>query len=270
MGSDEIPSDFYELLGVDSGADTLDIKAAYRKAAREWHPDRNGGDAARFRAVKEAYDVLSDPVAREAYDNTRIAGPYVTPGEIIWTLADGRLPGSVTVRLSNRGDDLPTDIDVAPDSGSFWRVSVPTAVLEGDDLYDFSIVPVSLSTMTAGTYRDELRFIVDGQVAKLSIVLEVPKTATPPPRPPRARLERWPAPPPRPRSMGITEASPRAGASRVIRALLSKLGALIAAVALLALPFGIEALWAPIFNHNQHNLLVDLVGLAIGLARNVQ
>jgi molecular chaperone DnaJ len=63
--------DYYELLGVGRGADDATIKAAYRRLAKEHHPDRKNGckeSEARFKAINQAYDVLKDPQKRAAYD----------------------------------------------------------------------------------------------------------------------------------------------------------------------------------------------------------
>ncbi|MFD0715066.1 molecular chaperone DnaJ [Paenibacillus sp. GCM10027626] len=62
--------DYYEVLGVDKNASAEDMKKAYRKLAREYHPDVNkAADAEeKFKEVKEAYDVLSDDSKRETYD----------------------------------------------------------------------------------------------------------------------------------------------------------------------------------------------------------
>jgi molecular chaperone DnaJ len=62
---------FYETLEVDRAANDAELKAAYRKAAMKWHPDRNPGDAeaeARFKELNAAYDCLKDPQKRAAYD----------------------------------------------------------------------------------------------------------------------------------------------------------------------------------------------------------
>src|SRR5215213_8307708 len=66
-----VSEDYYDLLGVQRGADEAAIKAAYRRLAKEHHPDRKGGcknAEAQFKAINEAYDVLKDPQKRAAYD----------------------------------------------------------------------------------------------------------------------------------------------------------------------------------------------------------
>ena len=63
--------DFYELLGVDRSVDNGTLKSAYRKLAMKYHPDRNPGDKSaekKFKEVSEAYEILSNPEKKSAYD----------------------------------------------------------------------------------------------------------------------------------------------------------------------------------------------------------
>lgn len=66
-----VDGDYYDLLGLARGADDAAIKAAYRRLAKECHPDRHGGctdQEARFKSISEAYECLKDPQKRAAYD----------------------------------------------------------------------------------------------------------------------------------------------------------------------------------------------------------
>jgi len=74
-------SDYYQTLGISKSSDEKEIKSAYRKLARQYHPDVNPGDAAAeetFKRLGEAYEVLGDPKKRAAYDEER-ARPKVQP-----------------------------------------------------------------------------------------------------------------------------------------------------------------------------------------------
>lgn len=69
--------DYYEVLGVQKGADAKDIKKAYRKVAMQYHPDKNPGDKTaeeKFKEAAEAYEVLNDPEKRARYDQYGHAG----------------------------------------------------------------------------------------------------------------------------------------------------------------------------------------------------
>lgn len=70
--------DYYSILGVSKDASTKDITKAYRRLARQYHPDANPGDAAaeeRFKAISAAYDVIGNDEKRAEYDDVRRMGP---------------------------------------------------------------------------------------------------------------------------------------------------------------------------------------------------
>ena len=76
--------DYYQVLGVSSTATDKDIARAYRKLAKQYHPDANPGSEDRFKEISAAHDVLGDPATRKEYDEARRLGPmaggFGTPG----------------------------------------------------------------------------------------------------------------------------------------------------------------------------------------------
>ena len=87
--TNSMAQDYYEILGVDRNAQADDLKKAYRKLARQLHPDVNSeADAAeRFKAVTTAYEVLSDPNKRATYDRCAVADQDRSRGGSLWGLS---------------------------------------------------------------------------------------------------------------------------------------------------------------------------------------
>ena len=120
--------DFYAILGVDKKADAATIKSEYRKKAREFHPDKTKGNKTleeRFKAVSEAYDILSDDKKRAEYDQARSlfqqggipgagyagdfnAGGFGDLGDIF-----GNLFGANQRRGPRRGQDLQANATIS-------------------------------------------------------------------------------------------------------------------------------------------------------------
>src|ERR1700689_3073210 len=67
--------DYYKVLGVVSTATDKEITRAYRKLAKQFHPDSNPGSEERFKEISAAYDVLGDAEKRKEYDEVRRLGP---------------------------------------------------------------------------------------------------------------------------------------------------------------------------------------------------
>ena len=145
--------DFYKVLGVDKKAAADDIKKKYRALARDLHPDKTKGDSEKeekFKAVSEAYEILSDTKKRAEYDEARSSferGSFFPPQggfqeDILATLFGGGRRGprrgrdlqieeSITFRESVFGTTL--DLHLATDRGQAQNISarVPTGVADG-------------------------------------------------------------------------------------------------------------------------------------------
>jgi molecular chaperone DnaJ len=139
--------DPYKVLGVDKKASDDAIKKAYRKLARDYHPDRNQGDKnaeERFKEVQEAYSILSDADKRRAYDQGGGifgggAGGGFDPGafrggfgggigDILSDLFGGGRPGGAGAQRPQRGRDLETEVHVSFDQameGAQVPVTIP-------------------------------------------------------------------------------------------------------------------------------------------------
>jgi molecular chaperone DnaJ len=131
--------DLYSVLGVPRKASAEEIKKAYRKLARQYHPDRNPGDdeaEERFKEVQEAYDTLSDPKKRQEYDSGGMfsgfgprgfaGGGFTSDLGDIFSTFFGRQAGPRDA--SARGRDLETEVQLSFEQameGAEVRVTVP-------------------------------------------------------------------------------------------------------------------------------------------------
>ena len=97
--------DYYQALGVDKNATAKEITKAYRKLARDLHPDKNPDDAVaeeRFKEVANAYDVLGDDAKRKEYDDVRAMGPM---GPMGGGMGGRGAPGGFTFNVEDMGAD---------------------------------------------------------------------------------------------------------------------------------------------------------------------
>ena len=110
-------TDYYELLGVPRKASAKDIRTAFRKLARKYHPDLNPGDKAaeeKFKQLQEAYDVLSDSKKRQMYDQYGFYSENVPPGGY-----GGGAEGTGDVNFDFSGFDFGGGTGAGTGGGSF-------------------------------------------------------------------------------------------------------------------------------------------------------
>src|SRR5262245_22634509 len=135
--------DYYEVLGVERGADDAAIKRAFRKLAQQWHPDVNADDEAqaKFKEINEAYQVLSDPQRRQAYDMFGRAGVGGADGgagaqgfggfsDIFDAFFGGSMAGASRRGRPQQGSDLRYDL----------RITFEEAVLGTEKEIEFPVL----------------------------------------------------------------------------------------------------------------------------------
>lgn len=151
--------DFYQILGVPRGASEAEIKKAYRRLAKTYHPDVTKGDKAseeKFKEISEAYNVLSDPKQRKQYDMFGGAGFAPGEGGIKWEYRGA--PGGMGFDFGNvdLGDLFSELFEMggvrrgAPRTG-WGRPAGPEAPVNGRDTY--ADVEISFDEAVGGSER---------------------------------------------------------------------------------------------------------------------
>ncbi len=121
-------NDYYEVLGVSKGSDSATLKSSYRKLAMKYHPDKNPGDKGaekKFKEISEAYEVLSNPEKRQAYDtyghdafSQQSGGGFSDGFSGFGSFSDifedffGDFGGRSSKTRDQRGQDLKYEVDV--------------------------------------------------------------------------------------------------------------------------------------------------------------
>lgn len=101
----------YEVLGVAQNAAKADITKAHRRLSKEHHPDK-GGDAAKFREVQEAYEILSDPERRQRYDATGKTKPPPFTRELIFDIIHNMMSRVIEAKDQFGRQNDPTTCDI--------------------------------------------------------------------------------------------------------------------------------------------------------------
>jgi hypothetical protein len=185
--------DYYTILGVAPSATQDEIKAAYRRETRHWHPDANPDPRAeeRFKLIGLAYEALGDPGRREAYDAARSPRLVFAPSLIDFgDVRPGDPPKRVTVQLRNEGGLLQADElnkYTEPSEGPFWSISYANEDLDEENrdpqlIYEFIFESEADPDLPPERYTGAVRCFIGGNFAELHIrttVLAGPTTTMP-------------------------------------------------------------------------------------------
>jgi curved DNA-binding protein CbpA len=182
---------YYDVLGVKKDADPAAIKGAYRTMAKQWHPDKNHGDATateKFKIIAEAYGVLSDADKRAEYDRTSTTPPVFdskswtpeprTTAPHTSTKAKPNMDGSAYTRNGfgsssfRRPSSTYTTINDIFDEGGYWSTSsMPRNQYSWAD--SFSTIPSPEQTNSFSMPLDDAAFLFIYAITPQSIDLSI-------------------------------------------------------------------------------------------------
>jgi molecular chaperone DnaJ len=171
---------YYKVLGVSRNASQSEIKNAYRKLAKDRHPDRPGGSEAEFSLLQEAHAVLSDPKRRrqhdEALDLAHAADQLAGVIDVDWNKLEDELSQKRRERESRGGDGRPSlserlrnrfrreDTSGERAASDRGRSRAPTRQARWYQPYDFDPEPVTWKTGALSFVGAFLAFIAIGQL----------------------------------------------------------------------------------------------------------
>ena len=164
----------YALLGLEPGATSDEIRAAFRREAKACHPDVPNGDAKRFGDVHACYETLLGGTrqrARGRHDEPAL--PELSPSEVIWTVTDPAVPQIATIRLSNTGGPMCEAPRIDHPQGEFWRLAGYRAVLAGNTFAELDVESVDLDGLAPGTHRDAMWVSIDGTYADIALTVTI-------------------------------------------------------------------------------------------------
>jgi len=169
----------YQTLGVDRNATADEIKRAYRKLASQHHPDR-GGDTQTFQGIQAAYDTLSDPGKRAAYDNPGLGGGFRAdapfdfqtifdifgtrfqhPGQQQQRRQQARMSLWITLRDVAEGGRRTISVGT-PQGTHAVEIDIPTGINDGDTVQYPGIGPGGMDLLITYRVHPDARFARQG------------------------------------------------------------------------------------------------------------
>jgi hypothetical protein len=186
--------DPYEVLGVDRNATKAQIARARHRLSREYHPDVNSdpGAAARFVEIQQAFELLSDPVARAAYD--RVPGILIEPSSVNFGVLESGQPG-VGAEVAVSWTGAPPGRIKSDPGGDWWTVM--RAAMPDPSCVVFFLQAQAVAGTPNGRRDDRFTVTLDDMTVVVDLTAEI-RGVPPPAPPPTFETARRVPPAPRP------------------------------------------------------------------------